>query len=139
MGITNAQLRKIFTTARSIGMDNDELHCMVHGLTGCESIRQLNTRQGARIIDRLEVLAGSKHDVAGRATSAQQRKILALAHEMGWSGDPSRLRGFLEKKAHVSDVRFLNIDTARWIIEAMKKMQEGGRAERRQTLERMDE
>lgn len=135
MGITTAQLRKIFATAHQLGMDNDELHCMIHGLTGCESIRRLNTSQGARVIDRLDVLAGKKKEIPCKATEAQQRKIIALAKEMGWMGDPCRLRAFLEKKAKVSDVRFLSKDSARWIIEALKKIQEGGRSERRQRFE----
>lgn len=135
MGASNAQLRMIFGMAKKAGMDNDELHCMIHGLTGVESIKALNTSQAARIIDRLNVLTGARKDVAARATAAQQHKILALAREMGWTGDPSRLRKFLEAKAKVSDVRFLSIDSARWIIEAMKAIQTGGRAERRRRLE----
>ena len=139
MGATGAQLRMIFGLAKKAKMDNDELHCMIHGLTGVESIKMLNTSQAARIIDRLNVLTGVKKDVAARATPAQQYKILALAREMGWLGEPSRLRGFLEAKAKVSDARFLSIDSARWIIEAMKAMQKGGRAERRRTHAGLEE
>ena len=63
-----------------------------------------------------------------------------LAREMGWAGKPSRLRGFLEAKAGVSDVKFLSKDHARRIIEALKAIQKGGRAERRKTInERLDE
>ena len=127
---TTAQLRMIFGMAKRIGMDDDELHCMVQGLTGEESIRRLNSRQAARVIDRLNVLAGNGRDIPNRASAAQQRLIQKLAEEMGWAGDPTRLRGFLEAKAGVSDVRFLSIDSARRIIEALKAIQKGGRAER---------
>lgn len=139
MGASNAQLRMIFGMAKKLGMDNDELHCLVHGLSGAESLRMLNSSQAARIIDRLNVLAGTKKDISARATQAQQHKILALAREMGWMGDPSRLRRFLEVKAKVSDVRFLSIDSARWIIEAMKAIQAGGRTERRNANARLEE
>ncbi len=54
---------------------------------------------------------------------------------MGWAGEPSRLRGFLEAKAGVSDVKFLSIDGARRMIEALKAIQKGGRAERKQRKE----
>ena len=139
MGISDKQLRKIYVLKKKAGMSNEELHCLARGLAGVESMRALNTRQAARIIDRLSIMTGEKREIAARATPAQQHKILALAREMGWAGEPGRLRSFLEKKAKVSDVRFLSIDSARWIIEAMKAMQAGGRAERRRQSERMDE
>lgn len=139
-GKTNQQLRKIYALKRQLGMDNDELHCLVQGMTGVESLKLLNIRQAARVIDRLDALAGGRRDVPGRASEAQQRLIQKLAEEMGWAGEPSRLRGFLEAKAGVSDVRFLSIDSARRIIEALKAIQKGGRAERRRELnERLDE
>ena len=131
MAATGAQLRMIYGMAKKIGMDNDELHCMVHGLTGCESLRALDTRQGARVIDRLNALAGVERTPPNRASPAQQRMILGLARDMGWMEDPARLRGFLESRAGVSDVRYLPPAAAGRIIEAMKAMKEGGRAERR--------
>lgn len=134
-GKTNAQLRMIFGMAKRIGMGDDELHCMVQGLTGEESIRRLNSRQAARVIDRLNALAGNSRDIPNRASAAQQRLIQKLAEEMGWAGEPARLRGFLEAKAGVSDVRFLSIDAARRIIEALKAIQKGGRAEQLKSKE----
>lgn len=139
MAMTKGQIRMIYGMAKRIGMDNDELHCMVHGLTGCDSIRALTVPQGGRVIDRLNVLAGVKKEPTNRASAAQQRMILKLAGEMGWLGEPARLRGFLEAKAGVSDVKFLTTDAARKIIEALKAMQKGGRSERREQYGRMDE
>ena len=131
-GLSKAQSSKIYSMARQIGADGDELHDIVYGLTGSESIKGLSKRQAIRVIDRLNVLAGVEKDVPNRATPEQQYFILHLAKEMGWAGDPARLRGFLEAKAGVSDVRFLTLDSARRIIEALKAIQKGGRAERRQ-------
>ena len=129
-GITNKQIGKIFAMAKEAGIRNDEVRDIVYGLTGCESIKSLSKRQAIRVIDRLNVLAGIEKDIPNRATPEQQFLILRLAKEMGWMGDPSRLRGFLEAKAGVSDVKFLTIDSARRIIEALKAIQKGGRAER---------
>lgn len=131
-GLTNAQISKIYAMARQIGVNGDELHDIVFGLTSCESIKGLSKQQAVRVIDRLNVLAGFEKGVPNRATPEQQFFIQRLAKEMGWSGDPARLRGFLEAKAGVSDVRFLTLDSARRIIEALKAIQKGGRAERRQ-------
>ena len=139
---TASQKRMIWSIARKLNMDDGDLHGMVAGLTGCESIRRLNVSQAARVIDRLNVLSGKSKDIPDRATQRQQNKILALAWAMGWSADPKRLRGFLEKRIGVSDVRFLSMKQAFVIIEAMKAMQAGGRAERQRKEaadERLDE
>ena len=138
---TAAQIRMIWGTARNAGMDSDELHTLVAGLTGCDSIRHLNIQQAIRVIDRLNALTGRQKDVPDRATQKQQYKILALAREMGWAKDPARLRGFLEKRAGVSDVRFLSLKAANRVIEALKAMQRGGRQDRRKEAanERLDE
>lgn len=128
--ISSAQIRKIYAMQRQAGVNGDELHDIVYGLTGCESIKCLSMQQAIRVIDRLNALAGVEKGVPNRTTEAQQLYILRLAKEMGWSGDPNRLRGFLEAKAGVSDVRFLTLDSARRIIEALKAIQKGGRAER---------
>lgn len=138
-GLTADQTRKIYAMARKNGIGNDELHDIVYGLTGCESIKSLSKQQAIRVIDRLNVLTGVEKNVPNRATEAQQAYILRLAREMGWSDDPARLRGFLEAKAGVSDVRFLSINSAGKIIEALKAIRKGGRAERRKTNERLDE
>ena len=137
--MTAQQRSKIYAMGKTLCIGDDELHDIVRGLTGCESIRELSGRQAARVIDRLNVLAGVERDVPNRASEAQQLYILRLAREMGWAGEPSRLRGFLEAKAGVSDVKFLSIDGARRMIEALKAIQKGGRAERRVRNERLDE
>ena len=138
--ITAKQRQKIYAMKKTLRISEDELHDIIRGLTGCESIRELSGRQAIRVIDRLNVLAGVEKDVPDRATGPQQLHILRLAREMGWAGQPSRLRGFLEAKAGVSDVKFLSIDQARRITEALKAIQKGGRAERRRAVnERLDE
>lgn len=138
-GLTGKQIQKIYAMARVSGLDDDALHDVVYGLTGCESIRRLSKQQAIRVIDRLNALAGGRKDTPNRASEAQQLYILRLAREMGWTRDAVRLRSFLERKAGVSDVKFLKIDDARRIIEALKAIQKGGRAERRRADERLEE
>ena len=94
--MTARQRGKIFAMAKTLCVGDDELHDIVRGLTGCDSIRELSGKQAIRVIDRLNVLAGVTKDVPNRASEAQQLYILRLAREMGWAGEPSRLRGFLE-------------------------------------------
>jgi hypothetical protein len=68
---------------------------------------------------------------AGRATAAQRGKILSLVRVMGWADDPQRLRGFLKARFGVSDLSFLPYEKVGPVIEALKAIQAGGRAERR--------
>ena len=129
--ITAAQIRMIHALVRETGLDDDTLHDIAHSVSGKESLRTLTRSQAARLIDRLQVLAGKAKDIPDRASQAQQNYIHALAREMGWAEDPKRLRRFLETRAGVSDVRFLSIRAAGQIIEALKAIRDGGRAERK--------
>lgn len=133
--ITAAQIRMIHALARETGLDADTLYTIAHSVSGKESLRALTRSQAARLIDRLQVLAGKAKDIPDRASQAQQNYIHALAREMGWAEDPKRLRRFLETRAGVSDVRFLSIRAAGQVIEALKAIRDGGRAERRKDEE----
>ena len=73
----------------------------------------------------------TKDEAAGRATEKQRRYLRALTEEMGWAAEPTRLRRFLVKLRMPEDVRFLTVKQASTVIEALKGMQKGGRAERR--------
>lgn len=130
-GVTAAQIRMIHALARETGLDDDTLHDIAHSVSGKESLRALTRSQAARLIDRLQVLAGKAKDIPDRASQAQQNYIHSLAREMGWAEDPKRLRRFLETRAGVSDVRFLSIRAAGQIIEALKAIRDGGRANRK--------
>lgn len=129
--ISTAQLRMIYGLARKAGLDNDMLHTLVQGQTNLGSLKQLNSYQGKLVIDRLQGMSGvTLRDVAGRASTAQQKKIYALARELGWAEEPKRLRRFLEARFGCADVRFLPEERVGSVIEALKAMAAGGRGER---------
>lgn len=135
---STAQLRAIYGMARKAGLGDGDLHALVHGMTGCESLADMTGYGAGRVIDRLKALLGQEPGCglrrdAGptRATGAQQRKILAQVRAMGWADDPERLRGWLHKCYNVDDVRFLTPQQAGRCIDALRAMQDGGRAERR--------
>ena len=132
VAISTAQMRMMYGLARKAGMDDDMLHTLVKGRTGCDSIKALNIHQGRQIIDRLRELCGEPpKDAANRATTAQQGKIFALARELGWGDDPKRLRAFLTVRFKVTDPKWLTASQAGPVIEALKAMRDGGRGERR--------
>lgn len=137
--MSTAQLRKIYAMARNMGMDNDTLHDVARGISGKDSLKALTVSQAARLIDRLKAYAGESGDIPNRTTRNQRWLIQRIAEEMGWGAEPARLRGMVQRVAGVSDVKFLTAQQAWKVIEALKAMQEGGRGERRQADERLDE
>lgn len=128
--MSNGQMRMIYALARQAGMDNDTLHDMAMGITGKESLSAMSAAEGARVIDRLKAYLGANGDIPNRATQKQQWLICRIEAEIGWKNAPNRLRGLIQRVAGVSDARFLTVDQARKVIEALKAMQSGGRTER---------
>ena len=135
--VSQEQIRRMYWLARKAGMDSDDLHAMAHGISrGKESLKALTSREGMKLIDRLQQLAGVEPaEPTGRATKAQQNMIYSLAREMGWADDPSRLRGFLKARFDVEDPRWLTDKKAAAAIQAMKAMRDGGRGERKRGVE----
>jgi hypothetical protein len=92
--IEQFQIRKIYAIGNALGIvesgnGEDELHVLVGGATGKESIRELTYREAAEVISRLEALQGrpapSKgkgHSRPGGVTPGQQKKIWALMYSL---------------------------------------------------------
>lgn len=100
-GIEAFQKRKIYVIGNALGITaksgrEDELHALVAGMTGKDSIRELSYREAAAVIGRLEELqentgspkplvSGKKKEHPSRpggVTGGQQRKIWALMYEL---------------------------------------------------------
>ena len=96
------QMKKIYAVGHALGITarggrEDELHTLVSGITGKESIRELSYREAAAVIARLNELQGGavpscqKNAVKGHTehrerpggvTVGQQKKIWALMYEL---------------------------------------------------------
>lgn len=66
------QIRKIYAISNALGIsdsraDEDELHVLVSGLTGKDSIKELTYREASVVIERLE-------ELQGKAASPRPRK-----------------------------------------------------------------
>lgn len=135
--VTPAQVKAIFSLGNKLGMDKEDLHGIAYRHGKVESIKQLSRREAGAVIEELKTRLGQpltspmRQNVLYRATPEQQQKIAALVRELGWNDQPERLRGFVRRMCRVDDVRFLNPDQASRVIEALKAMQKGGRAERK--------
>ena len=128
---------------------NDSLHDLVESVTGKRSIGTLTFFDAQKVIDRMKAnLRGFERfadkakkinatdrwslygfglpERPGMASPAQLEFLRAMMFELK-KRDPSeasiddRLRGWLEKYAHTSDVKFLTPSTAWKAIEGLKK------------------
>lgn len=118
--LTAPQLRKIWATAKEMGLDEDLLRAKVKALTGSESISKLTVAQANLVIDSM---AGKKPDRSSNWASKEQLwKINTLAAELGWVDNPKRVAGFVRKYAKVDNLKWLTRAQAWRIIEGLKKL-----------------
>lgn len=92
--IEQFQIRKIYAIGNALGIkasgSEDELHALVGGVTGKDSIKSLTYREACAVIARLEELqcksASPKpkehKSRPGGVTAGQQKKIWALMYEL---------------------------------------------------------
>ena len=131
--ITEGQIKLIWVLARQLGIDSDDLHEMIAGTTGEDSIKSLSTGQGAEVIDSL-VQAGGRvkrkrkprrdlpPNVVELLTPKQARLIRYLERELGWQDNPERLKGFIKRSIKKEVVR--TKQEAIKVIEGLKNMAE---------------
>ena len=134
-------IKKLWGIAKcpELKLTDEEVHLIVAGHTGKDSIRALNKRELQTVIRVLcsmkESARRSKHGRKGRAgnpaTENQRKKIHRLTQELGWD-KPSRLSGMCRRMFGVSAVEWLDHQQCSKLIEALKKMvqrQEGKEAQ----------
>lgn len=97
--IEQFQIRKIYAIGNALGIkasgSEDELHALVGGVTGKDSIKSLTYQEACVVIARLEELQGKtvspkprnskpkEHETRpGGVTSGQQKKIWFLMYEL---------------------------------------------------------
>lgn len=125
---TYKQIRKIYSVAKELDIDNDLLHTITLNTIGVESIALLTNRQAIQLIDELEYKkTGIRKESTyrgNRATEDQIYKIKALESSLGWEANPNRLKSFMKKYSRVEDVKWLTFEAASNLIEALKKVEE---------------
>lgn len=152
------QMKKIYAISGALGMTQqgnreDELHLLVTGLTGKESVKELTYREAQTVIARLSQIQGSqappktkrdrKHPSRpGGVTSGQQKKIWALMYELQkYDEAPSavslgdRLCAVIKKELKVDAIArvpfaWLDFEQGSQLIEALKKYIESTRKKR---------
>lgn len=67
--MTAVQRKAVFGLSKKLGMNNDELHCLVYGVTGCESLKELTDKQAEEVIRELD----SRRNIRNRNVSPEER------------------------------------------------------------------
>lgn len=140
--MNNVTLRTIWGLAKSpeLHMSDEELHVLVSGHTGKDSLKKLTKREIALVAGVLADMKDSakrqnrqnSHPSArgNPATANQRKKVWKLAQELDWT-NPARVDGMCKRMFRVDKVEWLNYKQCSDLIEALKEMVErkGGKAD----------
>ena len=107
----------IYAIAKSpqLGMTDEELHLLVGGMTGKDSLKELTSRELMDLTTKLQEMrdsASGKKDKrnftrrGNRATERQRRKMYMLMKELGWTD--KRVRGFARKMVGTKTMECMN-------------------------------
>lgn len=149
--IEQFQIRKIYAIGNALGIkssgaEEDELHTLVGGVTGKDSIKSLTYKEACAVIARLEELQGKaaspkprsrktkEHESRpGGVTSGQQKKIWALMYELKKNDEVpndvqlgDRLCAVIKKELHADAIAknpfaWLTFEQGNKLIEILKK------------------
>lgn len=131
-----AQRKALFALAHECGMTTGDLHEIVYNMTGEASLKTVGRRECGRVIEELRRRAGkpiteyTSAQPLNRLSEKQEKAIRALERELGWYGNPKRMRGWLEKYYKVSAIRFLTPGDASKCIVALRKLKSAQREEK---------
>lgn len=126
-------LRMIWGIAKSqeLQLTDVELHDLVFGITGKESMRKLTVREMGKVVGKLQAMKDSAKKSSRRgnmATARQRKKIYRLQEELGW--DDCRTNGMVERMFKVKRLEWLDEGQCSKLIEALKAMLERKEAEK---------
>lgn len=154
--ITAVQVKKIHALKNAMDIDDDLYRFILGDMFQVASSKELDKHQAGRLIEEMEAKAvelgrwerrPDKRERfrnlarrAGMASPEQLRKIEAMWSEVSRVPQPEErtkaLRHFIERVAKVSDLRFLDIEGAGKVLNALKAMQsragEAGKGKARQ-------
>lgn len=117
-------IKKIWTVARSIGMEKEDVYTVLQRETGKEGMRECSQKELERVLFSIQTIKGFDNFRGNRATKRQLWKIGQLEQQLGWQGEPQRLKGFVKKYYKVETIEWLTSAQAWRLIESLKKLTE---------------
>lgn len=120
-------IRTIWTRSAELNMDRDSVHFLLKDVTGQERMRDCTEEQLQKMVTALKLQKGLQEQYSQRATSRQFKYISSLEYQLGWKGNPERMRGFLKKNKYPLNIAWLTQEEASNVIEGLKKILERGK------------
>ncbi len=127
--ISKEQIKNIWGFSKEVGIDKENLYCMIERISNKDSMRKLTKLQANRLINELIAIKDKERkvkrrtDEAGRDdTVAMRRKIYALCEKLGWNDNNNRIDGFCKRMFDVEKIQWLDKRQCYMLIEALKDM-----------------
>lgn len=122
-------LKTVWGLAKSpeLQLTSEELHLLVAGYIGKDSLKELNGREILLVVQELQKRKDSAKRRTGETfpgnavTVHQRKKIAQLAEALGWK-EEKRVNGLTQKMFGVARVEWLDYQQCSKLIEALKAM-----------------
>lgn len=132
--ISKEQIKNIWGFSKDIGVDKDNLYCMIERISKKDSMRKMTKLQANRLIRELIVMKDNNKKVKNRSskkrtdiggnksTQLQRKKIYSLTAILGWNDNNNRINGFVKRMFKVDRIEWLSEDDCSKLIEILKQM-----------------
>lgn len=132
--ISKEQIKNIWGFSKDVGVDKDNLYCMIERISKKDSMRKMTKMQANRLIRELIVLKDNNKKVKNRSakrrtdtggnknTQLQRKKIYSLTAILDWNDNNNRINGFVKRMFKVDRIEWLSEDDCSKLIEILKKM-----------------
>ena len=117
-------LKTIWGLAKSpeLQLTNDEVHLIVMGLTGKESLKELNQKEINIVVQDLQSQKDKMKKRGNLGTQEQRKMIYKLTEELEWNDNEKRINGFVKRMFKVESLMWLGWEDCSKLIEILKKM-----------------
>lgn len=118
-------MKRLWAVGREYGLSKEDMHELALSELSEKHISRLSEDAAKYLIDRICGKNPVPPPTRGMASNAQKKYIKDLELKLGWSSNPQRLLGFIEKYARTDSIDSLTVQKASKIIEGLKRMTEG--------------
>ena len=132
--ISKEQIKNIWGFSKDVGVDKDNLYCMIERISKKDSMRKMTKMQANRLIRELIVMKDNNKKVKNRLakrrtdtggnknTQLQRKKIYSLTGILGWNDNNNRINGFVKRMFKVDRIDWLDETQCNKLIEILKQM-----------------
>ena len=132
--ISKEQIKNIWGFSKDVGIDKDNLYCMIDRISKKDSMRKMTKLQANKLIRELITIKDKnkkskksytqkRTDTGGnKTTQLQRKKIYSLTAILGWNDNNNRINGFVKRMFKVDRIEWLSEDDCSKLIEILKQM-----------------